>query len=203
MMAKRRNPSPQRPKQNIMQQANMRGIFSVRRTIADESIKNLQYIADQLEPELHNMGRIFDPRTIGITEIGFSRFDNKLKLDGPATETVIREIHTIHQPLVVSLGRMAIFGTDKKAKLAFSVVSNELEDEEARITQEYANRGYKLRRDPNSDGYYHPHLSIALLYSDAVANFSDERALERLEVIVRLGEKVTNEIVLNPVELLP
>ena len=119
------------------------------------------------------------------------------------TESVIREIESVHQPIVVSLGRMAIFGSDKKAKLGFSIVSDELEHEESLITQSYANRGYKLRRDPNSDGFYHPHLSVALLYSDAIANFSDERALERLEVIVRLGEKVTNEVVLNPVELLP
>ncbi len=202
MMARRKNAVPQRPKRNVMQVAEMRGVFAARRSIADESLETLKNITDQLTPELdNNVGRLFIPETMGVTVVGFSRFDHHHKLEGPSTESVLDKVPSTSQPLAVSLGRLGMFGSEKKAKLSFGIISDELEAEEEEIARIYYERGFKLRRDPNGEGFYRPHLSIGIIHSDFAAHYSDERALERLEVISRLGEHAVNEIVLNPIVL--
>jgi len=202
MMARKRNNNPQRPKQNVMQTASFRGVYAIRRSIAEESLPRLDQITQQLTPELdNNVGRLFIPETMGITVVGFSRFDHHHKLEGPSTESVLREVASTRNPLVISLGRLGLFGSEKKTKLSFGVISDELEEEEEEIARIYHERGFRLKRDPNGEGFYRPHLSIGIIHSDFAAHYSDPRALERLEAISRIGEKGVNEIVLNPVEL--
>ena len=202
MKAQKRNNNPQRPKQNIMQTASIRGVYAIRRSIAEESLLRLDQIAQQLTPELdNNVGRLFIPETMGVTVVGFYSFDHHHKLEGPSTESVLDKVPSTSQPLAVSLGRLGIFGSEKKAKLSFGIISDELEAEEEEIARIYYERGFKLRRDPNGEGFYRPHLSIGIIHSDFAAHYSDERALERLEVISRLGEHAVNEVVLNPITL--
>ncbi len=203
MMARRRNNNiPQHPKRNVMQVAAIRGVFAARRSISEESLGILKNITEQLTPELdNNVGRLFIPETMGVTVVGFSRFDHHHKMEGPSTEAVLNQIPSTSQPLVVSLGRLGLFGSDKKTKLSFGIISDELEAEQEEIASIYHERGFKLRRDPNGDGFYRPHLSIGIIHSDFAAHYSDERALERLEVVSRMGEQAVNEVVLNPIAL--
>ena len=203
MMARRRNNNiPQRPKRNVMQVAAIRGVFAARRSISEESLGILKNITEQLTPELdNNVGRLFIPETRGVTVVGFSRFDHHHKMEGPSTEAVLNQVPSTSQPLVVSLGRLGLFGSDKKTKLSFGIISDELEAEQEEIASIYHERGFKLRRDPNGDGFYRPHLSIGIIHSDFAAHYSDERALERLEVVSRMGEQAVNEVVLNPIAL--
>lgn len=198
-------------RQNIIQQANYRGIFAVRRDISPDSYGTMQRVADALRPELHNAARIFDVRSIGVTVIGFSRFDRRHCGKGPSTALITERVRSASEPIDVKLGSLAVFGPDittkakvsGKHKLSVEVYSEDLEAEEQEFEAAYANAGFPLKREHNGDGTYVPHLSVALLYGDHVGQFQDTRALDKLDAITGLGHTCSEYITLEPVRQPP
>lgn len=208
-MRQSRSASGKSIRNSITQQANYRGIFAVRREISPVSYGTMQKVADSLSPELHNAARIFDVRSIGVTVIGFSRFDRRHCGKGPKTASITEQISTAHRPLEVRLGNLAVYGAEinyknnklisGKHKLAVEVYSEDLIHEEREFEAAFEDAGYPLKREHNGDGTYAPHLSVALLYGDYVGQFADPRTLSKLDAISGLGRACGQSITLNPV----
>lgn len=191
---------PQRVRQNILQQANAKGIYAVRRKVAEQSYATLQEVADNLQAPLHNAGRIFDVRMLGITIIGFSRFDRRHCGRGPSTASITEKVATAVRPIEVALGSLAIYGSSSKAKLGIEIISEELDAEESTYEAQFTNVGYALKKEYNGNGTYAPHLSIALLYGDHLSHFQDARTLDKLDRVTMLGKTGGISIILDPVK---
>lgn len=160
-----------------------KGIVAVRRKISPESLSSFQTIVDELNPELQNAARLFTTKMLGVTVVGFSRFDKRHIGKGPATRDVTRKVDSCRYPIDVQLDRFAIFGSNNKGKLGICLESDELVQETQDLEDEFASQGFPLRKDHNSEDGYTPHCSIALIYNDKLQYFHDDRTLVRLEAI--------------------
>lgn len=194
---KNRRTRPQKAKAHNLERANRRGVFAVRRRVAPESQESLQVISDILQPEIRSTGRLFDVRTLGVTVVGFSRFDRRHLGTGPPTSEVVRKVLSTSSALEVGLGKLSIYDTETKAKLGVALISEELEQEVEDLEDGFRRKGFSLRTDPNDDGEYAPHCSMALLYTDNLAHYQDPRTLRRLDTITGLSAD-TIQIVLEP-----
>ncbi len=194
---------PQKQKIHTLEEASLRGIFAVRRQLSADSQEVLLDIMDALHPELLNAARLFYLGELSITVIGFSRFDKKHRGTGPSTMSIVDRVQSTKHPIEeVKLGQLCIFGSEAKAKLAISLNSDELDQEVENIEAEYERKGFKLRKDYNSDNEdYSPHCSIALLFGDNLSHFQDPNTLNKLDMIAGLGELSTTSIQLDPVIL--
>jgi hypothetical protein len=190
----------QSKKPNIFHGAGQRGVVAIRRQIAPESQELLSSIADYLQPELQNVGRLFAPEALGVSIIGFSRYDKRHRGIGPATKDVVSMIESCYRPINVDIGRMAIFGTNRKAKLGVVLESEDLDYEVEVIENEFEKRGFPLRKDFNSEDGFLGHCSLALLYNDHLTRFQDPRTLKKLESIAGLRTSSPQVIVLEPVK---
>ena len=188
-------------KQNRLQNANERGIFAVRRKVSPASRLLLQKIVDELQPELHNVSRIFDIKSLGVTVIGFSRFDKRHLGAGPATKKITDRVDSCHQVIEVQLGTLGIYGSDTRGKLGISLTSRQLVDEVLALQDEFQSAGFPLKADPNSAGEYQPHCSLALLDTDKSGHFKDERALRMLNGLHIIESSMSETIVLDPVRV--
>lgn len=191
----------QRPKPNKMQIAQERGIFAVRRVVSQDSYYIFDSIAESLEVpvKVENAGRIFRTDSIGVTVIGFSRFDSNHRQYGPPTSHVIRDVESANSELEVKLTDLAVFGGGSKHKLGFKLESKILEDEIANFEQAFYDRGQPLRKDPkNHDNGATPHCSVAFLFEDFVGFFEDERTLSRLGKVCMKYIDGSPDVLLEP-----
>jgi len=181
--------------------ANLRGIHAVRRKVSASETEPLMYqIAQDIGSELENAARIFMPDNLGVTVVGFSRFNDRLIYRGPTTDSMLEKIPSLKQPIKAKLGSLAIFGSRVKAKLAVSLFSDELQNEVKALEDQYLLSGFPLKRDYNDDGSYLPHCSIALLYNDHLREIEDPRMLSRLSRLAGLGLAKDKTITLEPVK---
>ena len=194
----------QRRKNNIVQHANERGIFAIRRPLSPDSQQLLHRFSCILQSELHNSGRLFNPRSLGVTVVGFSRFNKRHKGIGPPTKRITAEVESCHHPINnVRLGSLAIFGSSFKGKLGINLISEELVNEAANLEGVFKEKGFPLRKDPNGDSSLTPHCSIALLYNDNLGHFQDDRTLAKLTQMIGLEKGITQSITLDPVSTRP
>jgi hypothetical protein len=158
-----------------------RGITAVRRPLHESSFPVFQAITESLLPELPNAARLFDPESLGVTVIGFSRFDDHHKRHGVATKEIAEKIPSSRDKIEVSLGSLDIYGSHSKHKLGFSIHGDIIEDEVIDFQEEFRRSGTKLRRDPNKPmGELALHICIALMYEDHIGHFSDPAILSAL-----------------------
>jgi len=179
-----------------VRRANERGVFAVRRLVAPQSYDTLRQTTNLLCDELKNVGRTFEAETIGVTIVGFSRFFHKHMLNGPNTSDVTENIASAKHPIEVVLGRLGIYGSNSRAKLAIAIDSPELINEELAYQKEFAKIGYPI----NQRWPYSPHCSVALVFSDYVEHFADPRSLSRLNRLTGLGKMIEQSIILEPVK---
>jgi len=177
--------------------ANERGVFAVRRLVSPESYDALRQTTELLSNELKNIGRTFEVETIGVTIVGFSRFFRKHMLNGPATSLMTENVRSAQYPIEVVLGRLGIYGPDSRAKLAVSLDSFELVNEELAYRKVYEESGYAL----NNRWSYQPHCSLALIASDYVEHFTDPRSISKLNKLTGLGKMIEQSIILEPVRV--
>jgi hypothetical protein len=178
-----------------VQHANERGVFAVRRLVANESYDKLHEVTGSIQQELKNVGRTFEAETIGITVIGFSRFCYRHMDVGPITADITENVPSSKFPIVAQLGRLGIYGPRARTKLAIDLQSDELINEERAYSEEYAKLDFPL----NSRWPYVPHCSVALVFFDHVEDFSDDRTLNRLNRLAGLGKMIEQTIVLDPI----
>lgn len=183
---------------NALISANNRGVFAIRRPLEPESYQVIHDVTNSLRGELHNSGRLFDVRSLGVTVIGFSRFDRAHRRQGPPTTEIIASVESSRHKLSARLGKLAVFGSETKGKLGIILNSEDLNQEVENFENEFQKRDFKLIRDPNDHGIYTPHLSICLLYSDHLNSFKDSRTLHRLNKISNLGSYGNHSVTLGP-----
>ncbi len=199
-MSPRNNRSSDRTaKANIIRRANLNGVYAVRRKISPASLSLMQSIEVKLLPELHNVGRLFDAHMLGVTVIGFSRFDKRHRGIGPSTASISEKITSTKMPLEVVLGRLAVYGSELKAKLGIDIFSDELINEELEYESCFSAADFPLKDDYNSNGSYKPHVSLALMYGDNFGYFKDKKLLARLDSVAGLGANCDKRITLEPV----
>lgn len=191
----------QASKRHVLAVAEERGIVAVRRSVSPISYPVFDAVAQVLRPELLGAARLFDPESLGITLVGFSRYDKQHRAKGPRTQKVSDAVASTAGQVAVRLGALQVFGSGSKHKLGFRLIdaNGELEGEVALLEEEFASRGFPLKRDYNAteEGFV-PHCSIALLYEDNRRHFQDPDMLTRLGALVT--EHVGNlEVVLEPV----
>lgn len=182
-MANRRR--AQKPKQKVGQVARTRGVYAVRRFVSDSSHKLFESVNKEMLPELENTGRLFTPDSLGVTVVGFSQFTSDIIRKGPNTDSIIAEQNSAQGPLAVEIGRLGIFGSGNKHKLAFRIESPELYREHRELEDLYAEQKYPLAEIPYDDGFV-PHCSIALMFGEHVEHYRDKRTLARLDTVAGL-----------------
>lgn len=183
----RRSAKTQNLKNSRLEQAEARGVLAIRRAVSAEGQTTLQSISDLLMPEVINSGRLFDVVTLGVTVVGFSRFDKHHRSKGPPTRQVVENIQSLYSPTNVKLGKLGIFGSEAKSKLGIYLTGDALFQEAEDIDTEFMHCGFPLRNDPNSPDGFVPHCSIALLYTDNIAHFREPRTLKRLNIVAGLA----------------
>ena len=173
--------TPQTSKKLSKQLISERGIYAVRRQLHPDSVPFFQGMVDNLQPELDNVARLFDPESIGVTIIGFTRFNDNHKRKGLATSEIAERVATSNSPVEIKLGEMGIYGSGSKHKLGFEVVSSDIEDEIFNFEEAFKKSGTTLRRDVNKpSGVLGIHACIALMYEDHLGHFNDPAILQRL-----------------------
>lgn len=191
----------QASKRNSMEVAEERGIAAIRRNFTADDRQIFEIVAQLLRSELVGAARLFDPESLGVTVVGFSRYSSNHRVKGPRTSDVIRVVAGTGDPVTVRLGALGVFGSGSKHKLGFHLrdESDTLANEVSSLEGEFAGRGFPLKRDYNTteDGYA-PHCSIALLYEDHVGHFTEPSVLLRLGnlLVAHIGDP---EITLLPV----
>lgn len=190
----------QASKPHVMQTATEGKIIPVRRLVSPESHTTLSIIEKLLRTELLGAARQFEVDGLGVTVIGFSRFDRRHRgPKGPPTSDIVREVPGAQEPLEVSLGGLAVFGSLQKAKLGLQLLSDELEEEVHAFEDAFEKRGFPLKPDHNArDGVINLHCSIALLYGDRINDIGSEEWLHRVGHLV-LAEVGEPTITLEPV----
>ncbi len=177
--------------------AKTREIFAVRRELDDASQSFFGKIFDRtLLDEVNGMGRLFLPETLSVTVVGFSRYSRKYIERGPKTKEVVAKIPNANSRIEASLGELALFGSIKKPKLAFELVSERLQTEVDDFENQFTTSDFPLKPDYNSDtGKPQMHLSIGLVYSDSLRYFSEKSVLGNIAGIVGAEGK---KIILKP-----
>jgi len=198
----------QEKNRNVIQRANERevvaardrGVVAARRYVSDEGQITLQRIADALHPALLNKAHLKSVRRIGVTVIGFSRFDQLHQDLGPPTDEVTECVETSYTPLKVELGRIGVYGTEPNGKLGISLISADLRSEEEAIEAVFGQRGYPLPPDPYRQSGFDPHVTIAQIHSKELPFFQDSHTLNRLEILAGLGPTGSLSIMLDPIK---
>ena len=181
MVNRIRSKKPQSKKPSMREIVRERGIIAVRRPLHESSYSIFREITNNLMPELPNAARLFDPESIGVTIIGFSRFDDHHKRFGLSTREIAEKVPSSSKKIEVGLGSLGIYGSHSKHKLGFSIHSEVIEDEVVDFQEEFRESGTKLRRDPNKPmGELALHICIALMYEDHIGHFSDPNTLSAL-----------------------
>ena len=176
-----------------------RGIYAVRRPISPESVEYFDNIITNLKPEMENESRLFDSDSLGVTVIGFNRFDNRHKRFGMATREIAEKIPSSSQQIEVNLGKIGIYGSGIKHKIGFEIISPELETEVMDFETQFNESGSNLRRDFNKpDGEMNLHLCVGLMYEDHIGHFTAPETLSRLGQIA-LNDVDTNTIILDKI----
>ncbi len=191
--------SCQKQKPSTFRQANEHGIYAVRRLLARESQPLLKDLENKLMPELTNVSRVFEPQSLEVTVIGASRYDKRHRGKGPKTEHISEKVTSASYPIEAKLGKMAVYGSGRKHKLAIGLISDGLIEEENSYMAQFEIVGFPLRRDYNDEGFYSPHLSIALINNDRLAHFKDPRTIRGLGRISNYKDFLDQQIVFDPV----
>jgi hypothetical protein len=196
----RRHRNPQKRKPPMSQYARSRGIVAVRRPVAPQSQEVFANIIDDLNPEVRKVARLFEPNTLGVTLIGFSRFTKADVHNAPPVLEVCQKVPSTLQFVSCQLGRFAVFGSGRKHKLGVTLTCQELTDEIHTLEATYARRGISLKHDSNNPNEHaNLHCSLALLYGEFVGQFQDVRTLDRLDGLC--SDLLENEVFLGPVSL--
>lgn len=173
--------------------ADKRGIFAIRRLIDPKESDKLTAAMSPLIPELGGAGRLFIPKTLGVTVVGFSRFSKQHIQTGPATRDFVDTVSSVREAKDILLGKLDVFGSGSEYKLGFHIDSPWMHEEVAGYEKVLEERGYPLTTfGGNLEEKYVPHLSIGNLYSDEiVGHFKVPSTLERLTNLTKLvGEYV-------------
>jgi hypothetical protein len=190
-MAGRRSKRATR-RQTSQYSAQARGVHGIRRVIDPASLRVFESINDRLESEIRGLDRLIHPSTLTVTIIGFSRFNKRLKDRGPSTREIIESVPSFSGPIPAELGKLGIFGSGNAHKLAFELISPEIEEEIDRCEEEYRSRGFPLLEDYNTENRrFMPHCSIAFLHKDNIGHHRERRNLARYTAITKeLGSAV-------------
>jgi hypothetical protein len=173
----------QKRKVHQLERANSLGIFPIRRNISPACHDVFYSIIDVLEPEILGSGYSI-LRNLGVTIIGFSRFDQRHRHNGPPTKSIIDRVTSSNKPIETNLGSLAIFGSEIKSKLAVRLDSLELKKEQKDFEETFNSIGYPLKDGYNDRGIYNPHCSVYSIDSCHAPHFKDQRILDRLTNLV-------------------
>lgn len=182
------------------QRANERGVFAVRRPIDPQSFDLFDEIEDKLTPRFRGKDRLFTPKTITVTVLGFSRFSEVHKESGPPTSDIVSEVSSFKEPVIVRLGRLGIYGNEED-KLAFELHGHnrasgpQLEDEIEMCEKVSESLGFPLVDDYFSTDGYVPHCSIAGLHRSNVPHHKKRSIIRSYN---RLLDVNGSEVVLAP-----
>ena len=190
---------PQNKKPSIKKLVSERGVFAVRRPVSHESVEYIDSIITNLQPEMENASRLFDKESLGVTIVGFTRFDDRHKRFGTPTKEIAQNVPSSNDSIKVYLGRMGIYGSGSKHKLGFEIISPELETEVLDFEEEFKASGSKLRRDPNKpSAELNLHLCLGLMYEDHIGHFNDDQILTRLGNVAMSGLDY-QPVILDPI----
>ncbi len=194
-MGKRR---PQKPKRRVQDIAKERGVYAIRRTLAEGSEEVLEPLYEILPPYLEGAkGRIFTQETLGVTVVGASRFKDNHFDKGPATAQVLEQVPSADSFISAKIGSIALFGSGSRMnKLGFCLQSTSLQAENEALRDVYKNLGFPLHVPWYEKEGFVPHCSVAILYTDQIGRFSNDDILDRLDKSIGIREQ---EIVLAPV----
>jgi hypothetical protein len=191
--------NPQHKKPSSKKLVSERGVYAVRRSVSPLSVDYIDCIISNLQPEMENASRLFDKDSLGVTIIGFSRFDDRHKRFGQPTHEIAKNVPSSSRETKVLLGRMGIYGSGAKHKLGFEIISSELETEVLDFEAEFKASGSKLRRDPNKpSSELNLHLCVGLMYEDHIGHFNDDQTLTRLGNVAMSGLDYL-PVILNPI----
>ncbi len=180
----------------VVEVANNRGVYAVRRKISPESFEVFEDASKALRAEIQGTDRFFKVEDLSVTVVGFKRFNKRLRESGPKTSDMIEQIPSCSEQIVATVGKIGIYGAGSKYKLAFGIESDELINEFAQCSNNYKEAGFPLVPDPNSPDSYTPHCSVALLDQDHVGHFDNRRTISRLD---KIAEITNRELILQPV----
>lgn len=189
----------QQKNQNIIQRANERGVVAARRPVRSADQVVLRGISDILELEIRKAGHLKKLRRLGVTVVGFGRFDDDHRQFGPPTKDITEQVESSLSSVEVRLARIGIYGTDSRKKLGISIVSDELTIEKSEIESAFDHKGFPLLRGPYRKDGYMQHVSIGFLDINSPEYFKDTEIMENLETLTGLGPDSTLRILLEPV----
>jgi len=194
-MGKRR---PQKPKRRVRDIAKERGVYAVRRTLAEGSEEVLAPLYEVLPPYLEGAkGRLFTQETLGVTVVGASRFGKNHFDKGPATAKVLEQVPSVDSFISAKIGSIALFGSGNRiSKLGFCLQSTDLQAENEALRGVYSKLGFPLHVPWYEKEGFVSHCSVAILYADQIGRFSNDDILERLDQAIGIRDQ---EIVLAPV----
>lgn len=182
---------------NLYAQASSRGVFSVRRKVAKESYSAIEDLYDILHPEITNAAELSAIKSLGVTVVGFSRFDERHCGAGPRTASISEKICSTSKPLEVGIGKLALFGSSLKARLALNLVSEELKAEANEFETLFAAMNFPLKPDYNGVEFT-PHCSLALIFRDRLGHFTDNTTMNRLNLNKDSAMTSAASIILEP-----
>jgi hypothetical protein len=189
----------QQKNQNVIQRANERGVVAARRHVSAKGQRTLQRVFNAIEPELGGAAHLFNVKRIGVNIIGFSRFDQEHQDHGPPTKDVVAEVLSSQNFLRVGLGRIGVYGSETKAKLGISLISDRLRYEEDDIEMVFEKMGFPLQPGPYRDDGFVPHVSIARLDINHLEYFLNPDTLRRMEIRAGVGTLATRSLTLDPI----
>jgi len=179
-----------RQRARAQQTPKKRGVVPIRRMISPESYGVFDSIRDNLVSEVRGQARLFDIETIGITVIGFSRFDLNHRQRGPRTEDIANRVPSIWEPMTARIGAIGLYGSGNRFKLAFRLNSNQLNKEIISLEDEFDRSNWRLKKDHNTrNNEINPHASVALLYEDLHKDLESNKSAVR-----RIGHVATHDI---------
>jgi hypothetical protein len=190
----------QQKNQNVIQRANERGVVAARRRVSGKGQRTLQRVLNAIEPELGGAAHLFNVKRIGVNIIGFSRFDQEHQDQGPPTKDVVAEVLSSQNFLRVGLGRIGVYGSETKAKLGISLISDRLRWEEEDIEMVFDKLGFPLQPGPYRDDGFVPHVSIGRLDINQLEYFQSSETLRRLDELAGLGHLATRSLSLDPIK---
>jgi hypothetical protein len=185
--------------QNYQQRALSRGVVAARRPVETDGQILLHDAAETLKRKIRRGGYLTAAGRIGVTVVGFGRFNIDHQRFGPPTNDITAEVVSTLSPIEVRLGRIGIYGTDTKRKLGISLISEELALEKKLIEAGFEESGFPLQQGPNRAEGYIQHVSIGLLDIDNLDYFKDPDEIEKLEALTGLGPNSVQTIILQPV----
>lgn len=187
-MAKPHQSFTPRERNEARRRANSRGVFAIRRPIHEDSFEVFEEINERLTPRFRGTDRLFTKKTITVTVIGFSRFNNDHWDEGPATSSIMSKVPSLKETIPVALGKLGVFGIRNNHKLAFELLPHNLDGSQPQLHDEitacedaYTEAGFALEPDGFSNSGYVPHCSIGSLHRSNVVEHRKKQVLDQYD----------------------